>query len=208
MEKNTKLHLHDIVEIVAYKQNISKEEAEVFVKTLFSVVQESVSEDKPIKIKDFGTFKLTLIHARESVDVNTGEKIEIPAHYRFSFHPATALRELVNKPFSNFETTLLHDEFQHTDLPHTSENEEDSEDEGIVFVVEETDTFDITGSTEEEIVVTVEEEVIIESEPSSSERKLHKHAFSVVFGIAVASIALLTVGLMCSRRKRNNSCCC
>ena len=207
MEKNNKLHLSDIVEMVSARQNISKEEADVFVKTLFSVVQDTVSEDKPIKIKDFGTFKLTLIHARESVDVNTGEKIEIPAHYRFSFHPATALRELVNKPFANFETTLLHGDFQHDNIPLSNENDDDGDDHGVVFVVEET----IVEVSENGELVVSETDIVVEEniapETSVKERKLPKHAFAIVAGITVTSIALLTLGLMCCKgRKHKRKC--
>lgn len=211
MEKDNKLHLSDIVEIVSAKQNISKEEADVFVKTLFSIIQDSVSEDKPIKIKDFGTFKLTLIHARESVDVNTGEKIEIPAHHRFSFHPATALRELVNKPFANFETTLLHDEFHHDNIPLSNENDDD--DHGVVFEVKET-VVEVSENGQpvvNEIDMVVEEELIVGenvvSETLVRERKLPKHAFAVVTGIAAAAVTMLVMGLVCccTRAGKNRS---
>jgi len=205
MEKNKKLHLHDIVEIVASKQNLTKEEADVFVRTLFSAIQDSITIDNPIKIKDFGTFKLTHILARESVNVNTGEKIEIPAHYRFSFSPATVLKETVNRPFSVFESTLLYDEIQNEDESEEEgeeidiEDESENEEDDIVFVVEKTDS-EKNETVIEENEMIIEEEIVIEKNETSetpTERKLPKNAFAVVFGIAVVSLAMLARELMC-----------
>ena len=204
MEKNQKLHLHDIVEMVALKQNITKEEAETFVKEFFSLIQESLSEDNPIKIKDFGTFKLTLIQARESVNVNTGEKIEIPAHYRFSFSPATALKELVNKPFSAFESTLLYNELHNEDESEENEEvdieeEEEIEEDDIVFVVEPRRGEPTCSSSITENETIIEEKIIIEEtvppEILATERKLPKNAFAIVFGIVTASVAMIAVEL-------------
>ena len=205
MEKNQKLNLQDIIDLVALKQNIAKEEAETFVKELFSLIQESLSEDNPIKIKDFGTFKLTLIQARESVNVNTGEKIEIPAHYRFSFSPATALKELVNKPFAVFESTLLYDKIHNEDESEENEeidieDESESEEDDIVFVVENRRGEPMCSPSIEERETIIEEKIVIEKNETSeipTERKLPKNAFAVVFGIAVASLAMLVRELMC-----------
>jgi len=212
MEKNQKLNLQDIIDLVALKQNIAKDEAETFVKEFFSLIQESLSEDNPIKIKDFGTFKLTLIQARESVNVNTGEKIEIPAHYRFSFSPATALKELVNKPFSAFESTLLYDELHNEDESEENEEvdieeEEEIEEDDIVFVVEprrgeptcsplSTLSTCSPSTTDNETII--EEEIVIEqneTSETSTERKLPKNAFAIVFGIIAASVAMIAVEL-------------
>ncbi|MDR0331940.1 MAG: HU family DNA-binding protein [Dysgonamonadaceae bacterium] len=192
MEKNKKLNLQDIVDIVASKQNVAKEEADVFVKTLFSIIQESLSEDNPVKIKDFGTFKLTLIQARESVDVNTGEKIEIPAHYRFSFLPATILKELVNKPFANFETTLLNDGFHSDDIP--VENEDENEHHDIIFVVEKK-------LPEENVQYEVEHKMaIFEEKTSIIEQNPKKQPFISILGVVAASAAIIAVGLLFRKR--------
>ncbi len=89
--------------------NVSGTESEAFLKALFELIPETLSEDETVKIENFGTFKLVPLQARESVDVNSGEKIEVPAHNRLSFFPAAALKELVNKPFSHFESILLNE---------------------------------------------------------------------------------------------------
>lgn len=102
-----KISLSDLVGLVAEKASMTQVEVEQFLKTMFDVISEAVVSDDLVKVKDLGTFKLTRVQSRESVDVNTGEKIEIPAHDKISFAPATALREIVNKPFSHFESVLI-----------------------------------------------------------------------------------------------------
>lgn len=102
-----KLTLQDLVDLLAKQTSLTKKEADAFFREIFAIIAENVFNEDVVKIKDFGTFKLTLVNSRESVNVNTGAKIEIPAHYKLSFLPDRVLKELVNKPFSHFETTLL-----------------------------------------------------------------------------------------------------
>ncbi|MDR1743262.1 MAG: HU family DNA-binding protein [Dysgonamonadaceae bacterium] len=109
METNKKLNFQDLADLLAEKTSISKQDSESFLKELFAIIPESITEEEPVKLKNLGTFKLTLIQSRESVNVNTGEKIEIPSHYRLGFTPASTLKELVNKPFSHFENVLLNE---------------------------------------------------------------------------------------------------
>lgn len=106
---NSKLSIQDIADLLVANNQISKEEADKFVVELFSLIEKGLSTDELTKVKDLGTFKLTPIQERESVDVNTQEKIVIPAHRRVSFVPAQTLKSLVNKPFAHFETTPLND---------------------------------------------------------------------------------------------------
>ena len=106
---NEKLNLQDLVDLLSHKVGLPKHEVETFLKELFCFISENLSETEEIKIKDFGAFKLVPAQERGSVDVNTGEKIEIPAQRKVTFLPAAELKDLVNKPFSHFETTLLND---------------------------------------------------------------------------------------------------
>ena len=106
---SSKLNLQDLIDLLTSKEIVSKEEAEAFLGELFNLIEQGLTKDELAKIKDFGTFKLTPIQARESIDVNTQEKIVIPAHRRVSFLPAQTLKNIVNKPFAHFETTLLND---------------------------------------------------------------------------------------------------
>jgi len=104
---NEKLLLQDLVVLLAKKSGITQKEADKFFRELFQLVLEGIYGNDIVKIKDFGTFKLVKINSRESVDVNTGNKIEIPAHYKMSFTPDKTLKELVNEPFAHFESVPL-----------------------------------------------------------------------------------------------------
>jgi len=119
-----RITLANLADLLAKRTNVSGTESEAFLKSLFELISETLSGDEVVKIKDFGTFKLVPIQARESVDVNSGEKIEIPAHNRLSFFPATALKELVNKPFSHFESILLNEGIAFEGVEEVIEEEE------------------------------------------------------------------------------------
>ncbi len=106
---NDKLNVQDLINSLSFQNNVSKEETEKFIIELFSTIELGLGSDELVKIKDFGTFKLTQIQERESVDVNTQEKIVIPSHRRVNFIPAHIVKYLVNKPFAHFETTPLNE---------------------------------------------------------------------------------------------------
>lgn len=106
---SSKLNMQDIVDLLVANNDISKEESEKFIVEFINAIEKGLSTDGLVKVKDFGTFKLTQIQERESIDVNTQEKIVIPSHRRVSFVPAPNLKGLVNKPFAHFETTPLSD---------------------------------------------------------------------------------------------------
>jgi len=148
-----KLTLQDLVDLLAKKTSLTKKEADAFFREFFAVIIEDVFNNEPVKIKDFGTFKLTKVNSRESVDVNTGEKIEIPAHYKLSFIADKSLKNLVNKPFAQFETTLLEDGVSF-DAIEILDNEEDTIEEDTA-----TDEIDIpVKRIEPSIIDTPEEE--------------------------------------------------
>ena len=134
-------------------------------------MSEGVYTDKLVKVKGLGTFKIIPVEKRESIHVNTGERFVIPEHYKFSFLPDKELRELVNKPFSFFETTELRENVDFTDMdvvldePDIKETEDESIEEMIPeekhFPEEEPVVFSEEGSAvppEEDPVVFSEEE--------------------------------------------------
>ncbi len=123
-----KLNIQDIVDLLVANSDISKEEAERFMVELFSLIEKGLATDELTKIKDFGTFKLTHIEERESVDVNSKERIGIPAHRRVTFTPCQLLKDLVNKPFAHFETTPLNDGVFMDGIPTTSSNNDEDDD--------------------------------------------------------------------------------
>lgn len=98
-----------LIDMLTSKMGLEVAEAEAFITAMFKVVSEGLKEDKLVKIKGLGTFKLTKVSARESVDVNTGERIVIEGREKISFTPDNYMRDLVNSPFSQFETVVLSD---------------------------------------------------------------------------------------------------
>ncbi|MDR1716841.1 MAG: HU family DNA-binding protein [Prevotella sp.] len=138
---NERLSLQDLIDLLAKKQGIAKKEAETFLRELIAVISESIESYDPVRIKDFGVFKLVKVNARKSVDVNTGEAIEIPAHYKLSFNPDKSLKEAINRPFAHFESVILEDGVSFENVE--SETEED--------IAEEEDDSTDTISIEEEI---------------------------------------------------------
>lgn len=104
-----KILLQELAERLAVRGNVSRRDAELFVRCVLDVIEESLQTDKIVKIKGLGTFKLVSVESRESVDVNTGERIRIKGYVKVAFTPDPALRDQVNKPFSQFETVILND---------------------------------------------------------------------------------------------------
>ena len=104
-----KLLPSDFIEFIAHQQGITKKKSEAFVRAFFEVIEEGLRNDSFVKIKGFGTFKLVSVSERESVNINTGERFQISGHTKVSFIPDNNLKELVNRPFSHFETTFIPD---------------------------------------------------------------------------------------------------
>lgn len=113
--------LQEIAARVAKKHNITIKSAESFVSQFFDVVKEGLDADKQVKVKGFGTFKVVTVKPRESINVRTGERVVIESHDKVNFTPDAAMKELVNRPFSQFETVELKDDVDFEDIPHDEE---------------------------------------------------------------------------------------
>lgn len=128
---------------------------------MFDLVEEALATEKYVKIKGLGVFKLTEVDSRESINVNTGERIEIQGHTKVSFTPDSALKELINKPFSHFETVLLNEGVQLEDTK--VETEEDVNEVVEPKVVEEkiiTKVEEERNVPEEECIIPTEETIV------------------------------------------------
>ena len=160
---NERTNLQDIADLLVERHGLDKKDAELFIENMFELIEESLATEKYVKIKGLGTFKLTEVDTRESVDVNTGERIEILGHTKVSFTPDATMKELINKPFSHFETVVLNDGVELEDL---AETEVAGIEEGILkpVTLEEPLQEDvaIAPAMEEPVVEVVEEPV---SEP-------------------------------------------
>ena len=100
---NEKINMQGLVTLFAEKSGITKKEAEVFLKEFFTVSHEGLLNDKVVKVKNLGNFKLIVVDDRESIDITNGDRVLIPAHYKVSYTPDAQLAETVNEPFSLFE---------------------------------------------------------------------------------------------------------
>lgn len=118
---NNRLSIQDLALILSEQTGKSTEEALRFLQEFIAVVSEGVYNDKLVKVKGLGTFKIIRVEERASVSVNSGERFVIPSHYKFTFTPDKELKELVNKPFSLFDTVELNEEVDFSDVDVSSE---------------------------------------------------------------------------------------
>lgn len=154
-----KVLLQDLAQSLATKRNIQRKDAEIFLKTFFEIIGEAILQDKIVKIKGLGTFKMIEVQERESVNVNTGERIVIPGHSKISFTPDAELKDKVNKPFALFQTVIINEGTSLEDM----ENKESLE--LIVDSVEVTDespeeTPEMHDVPEEPVVLDIPEEPV------------------------------------------------
>lgn len=115
-EKMSKSNISRLAKSISSKHGLTQAEAERFISKMFEVANEGLHEDKLLKIKWLGTFKVAPVKDRESVDVNTGERIVIEGRDKISFTPDNILKEIVNKPFAQFETVVVNDGVDFSDI--------------------------------------------------------------------------------------------
>lgn len=118
---NNRLSIQDLALLLSEQTGKSTEEALRFLQEFIAVVSEGVYNDKLVKVKGLGTFKIIRVEERASVSVNSGERFVIPSHYKFTFTPDKELKELVNKPFSLFDTVELNEEVDFSDVDVSAE---------------------------------------------------------------------------------------
>ena len=127
--KMNKSSLSVLAKAVASKRGLTQAEAERFIATMFEVAGAGIQEDKLLKMKWLGTFKITSVKDRESVDVNTGERILIEGRDKISFTPDNIMKEIINKPFAQFETVVVNDGVDFSDIDEKFANMEREEEE-------------------------------------------------------------------------------
>lgn len=120
---NSKITFPELVDTIAELTNTSKRVSELFLKELFGIIKERLEQGENVKIKNLGTFKVVEIASRKSVNVNSGEEMEIPAHRRVSFTPDKSLAEAINAPFEEFETVMLDDDLTEEELQELSKTD-------------------------------------------------------------------------------------
>lgn len=169
MSKNS---LNGLADKLAEKSGLSQIEAELFIRKMFDVCHQGLAADKIVKMRWLGTFKVTSVKERESVDVNTGERIVIEGRDKISFTPDNILKEIVNKPFAQFETVIVNDgvDFESIDKKYEDSLEDEEQEESlekpkpIIEVVEPAET-PLPDVVSEE---TTQAEAVSSSEPTTS----------------------------------------
>lgn len=111
-----KITIQEIAKILVEKNHIESQAASQFVNEMFAIILERLSQGEPVKVKGLGTFKIIDVEARESVSVRTGERVVIDGHSKVTFTPDATMKELVNKPFSHFETVMLNEGVEFEDM--------------------------------------------------------------------------------------------
>lgn len=172
-----RISIQELAAVLVTKSGLKKKEAERFATVMFDVVKEGLSSDRQVKIKGLGTFKVIDIDSRESVDVNTGERMVIEGHDKITFTPDATMKELVNKPFSQFETVVLADGVDFTgdedeELEVDIENDMEPEPEPVeapVLIEEPEPAEETAEETAEEPVEEPAEEPAPEPEPEAIE---------------------------------------
>lgn len=163
-----KLYKGDIQEILVRETGMTDTEASEAVRQFFGHIISALETDRYVKVKNLGTFKLIDVEARQSVDVTTGGRIEIPEHKKVSFVADSALKDLVNKPFSHFETVELKEGVSLSEEEEVPVVEEGTADKGEETADEETANEEVANEESEDEEV-ADEETVGEEEESDNE---------------------------------------
>lgn len=184
-----KYSIQQLATILVKKNGLSNDDATKFVNAIFDIVKEGLETDKIVKIKGFGTFKIIDVDPRESVNVNTGERVLINGHQKITFTPDSVMKEMVNRPFAQFETVVLNDGVDFSDIDkqtNTNENnDKQEEEEEVEDIQEETQEEEIQEEVQD--IVTeennykdnkdiIKEEVTAEETPESPDEEIVEEA--------------------------------
>lgn len=168
--KMSKVSITELASKLMEKHGLKRTEAELFIRQFVGVINDGLKNDKSVKVKGLGTFKVQAVSARKSVDVNTGEAIVIEGRDKISFTAEVVMRDLVNAPFAQFETVIVNDgvDFSEIDAKHEADNTEAKEPTPAVEpapVAEPEPTVEPTPAVEPEPTV-VEPAPVAEPEPA------------------------------------------
>lgn len=173
MEK--KLLLQEVADLLATKTGISRKAADSFSRLFFDLIVEGLTKDKYVKIKGLGTFKIVSVGERESINIHTGERIQISGHNKITFTQDPFIKDLVNKPFAHFQTVPLNDETEISELeevdqmPIIQSEATDDEDEPQEEMTEENEPTHEAAMTEDEPTAESEEEAQVTADTTPAD---------------------------------------
>lgn len=161
-----RINIQNLIDLLAEKRGLTKKESEHFLKEMFNLVEEALEKEKYLKIKGFGTFKLIAVDSRESVNVNTGARIEIQGHTKISFTPEASIRDQINRPFSHFETVVLNEGTVFDDMSQSEDSSDNVDAESV-------QTYDDDYLNEESQLQVVKEVLMMEDSFSNDIEEYH-----------------------------------
>lgn len=159
------LTIKDLAEILVQKHQLDSRSAEAFINAVIETIHEGLKSDRVVKVKGFGTFKLTAVRERESINVNTGERVVISGHDKVSFTPDAVLRDLVNKPFAQFDTVVLADGVDFEDMPEVETEDADVAAEEVAEIPAQEEAKAVSEQVEQEPEPAAEPELVVEPMP-------------------------------------------
>lgn len=169
-----RLTIQEVARVLMTKNGLKLGEANRFASELFAIIQEHLENNDQVKVKGLGTFKVITVEARESVSVRTGDRVMIEGHSKITFTPDATMKELVNKPFSQFETVVLNDNVEFDDMKEQEEDTEvdtDSEFDDIKDDLTEEELAQLEQLEQQEPPVVKEEPQVIEEKPQAIEEE-------------------------------------
>lgn len=171
-----RLTIQEVARVLMTKNGLKLGEANRFASELFAIIQEHLENNDQVKVKGLGTFKVITVEARESVSVRTGDRVMIEGHSKITFTPDATMKELVNKPFSQFETVVLNDNVEFDDMKEQEEDTEadtdaDSEFDDIKDDLTEEELAQLEQLEQQEPPVVKEEPQVIVEKPQAIEEE-------------------------------------
>lgn len=186
-----KLNLQEIIDLLSRETGATKKDTDIFLKNLFSIISETLLQDQIVKIKGIGTFKLIQVEKRESVNVNTKEKYEIPAHYKLNFIPDAGMKALVNEPFSAFEPVEIQSENTNPEK-QTPEETQNNEQKTTKEIPNEEPKSKEKNAQKEKIKNEIEQSATIRKKEFKKKKDTRKNRLnSIILFLAIGIIAIM-----------------
>lgn len=164
----------DIAKILASRHKLKGADAERFLQQMVEVINAGLLSDRVVKIKGFGTFKLQAVKDRASVNVNTGERVVIEGHDKVTFTPDSVMKEIINKPFAQFETVVIDDDSPLLQEGFPTVDDDEEHDEDVISADEGEKTFVVEeqpAAVEKQSAAVEEQPAVVEKQPAVAEEK-------------------------------------
>ena len=193
-----RISIQEIANILIAKNGLKKKDADSFVAAMFDVVKDGLQSDRLVKVKGLGTFKVIDIEPRESVNINSGERVVIEGHGKITFTPDVTMKELVNKPFAQFETVTLNDGVVFDDETVSTDSDTEEDETDVNEFVSAIPPIEETSGKEVSVEETPVEEAPVEE--TSDDENGKKAKWLWLFGACLACAMSFAIGFYAGRQ--------